>query len=1033
MGTISSGVGLMSGMDIQGTVKALMQIEARPKKMLEERVATLIKERTAFLELNALLLAVKGSVSGFDETDFFQKRSATSSNENVIRATAGEDALPGTYSFTVESLVTNHQMISAGFGSADRDRVGAGTLSFDSRQSLVNHTTPLAALNGGLGIGRGKIRVTDRSGSSADIDLSTAVTVDDVLKAINQRSEINVTASVQGGHLVLTDNTGQTTANLSVSNVGLTQTASDLGIAGTATGEQLVGSDVMVLTEDTSLSLLNDGNGVRTHGSLDDIRITLRDGSVLNLSLSGRFNSDTRLETLNNGAGVRLGTIQVTNRAGVSAEVDLTGATTLGEIQSRINAAVSPDPPPDGTPLDVTVTLANDHLLLTDGSGGDGTFKIEDVTGHAAEDLGIETEVEEGTIEGSDVYDIDTLGDVIRAINYDNENAGALTASLRADGLGIVLTDTSAGSGTTTVEAHPDSGSHAADDLGILGSSTTGTIASRDLVAGLNTVLLRSLNGGSGVGLGTIEVTNREGTATQIDLAGTATLAELVDAINAVSTTSKISAAVNAAGNGIVLTDTSSGTGSLIVQDVAGTTAEDLNLLINDTVAEVNSGNLQRQYLSETTRLDDLNGGRGVVRGKFDITDATGATATIDLTQGNEVTLKDVINEINNRVDIQVTASINETGDGLLLTDTSGGGGQLTVTENGGSIAKGLGILGQAEEGETTIDGSFEIRVDIDADDTLQDVAQKINASGAGARASILNDGSALNPYRLVLTSERSGVSGAMALDTGDTRLNLSTFVEARDAVVFLGESDSPTSLMLTSSTNTLDEVIPGVTVDLLATSETPTEITVAQDVESIVTDMQTFVKTFNAVIDKISQVTSFNEETYEKGILFGDYTIRQIQDRLYGMVRETVDTEGSYRRLGDIGLRIANGAKLELDEEQFRQALAADREAVEELFTKAETGAGTVLQDELAALTDIGTGTIDRRKENLVQQEDLLRDRIDALQLLLDSKEERLYRQFYAMEQALSQMSEMQASLSSLSSAAAQYSMGSSSSSSTQ
>ncbi len=1007
MGTISSGIGLMSGLDIASTVEALMTYERVPVQLLEARVETLINERTAYLQLNAMILAAKSAASRFDEASFFRKAKATSSNENVIAATADEGALAGSYNFTVHSLVTNHQMISSGFATQDATAVGAGTITLESAAARLAPETLLDTLNGGAGVGRGTIRITDRSGASTEVDLSTALTVDDVVDAINMQSEVAVTASVSGGHLVLTDETGQSTTHLSVSDVGIGQMASDLGIAGSVAADVLTGTDVVYLTDGTLLSLLNDGNGVRRNGTSDDFTVELRDGSTIDVNLSGKLSTNTTLGVLNHGAGVRLGTIKITDRAGNSAEADLTTAQTMGDVQTIIN----------GLGFNVSATLIDSHLVINDSTDEDDvteSLKIEDVDGgHAAEDFGIAQETEDSSITGSDVHVVDTFGDVLRAINLDSENTGTLVASISSDGRGVTLTDTSAGSGTTTVTVLNDS--DAAEDLGILTSSTTGTIASRHLLAGLDTVLLRSLNGGSGVELGTIQLINRDLGITAIDLTGLSSVADVVDAINAVSDLSEITASINEAGNGLVLTDHTGGTGNLVVADVTGSAAADLNLEINAGVDHVDSGNLQRQYVSENTRLDDLRNGQGVRRGKFSIMDSSGETATVDLTQGNEVTLADVIGEINSR-GIGVVASVNERGDGLLLTDTAGGTLQLTVAEESGATAADLGILGTADEGETTIDGSFEVNVEIDADDALNDVLSKINSSGADVQASVLNDGSSVQPYRMVLASELSGARGEMMVDTGSTGLSFSTLVEARDAMVFMGEPGSSTGIMLTSSTNTLDDVVPDVRIDLLSTSDTPVQINVAPDVESVVSDIKTFVTTFNGAIETIEELTAFDTETYEKGILFADATVERIRSRLYQTIRTSVDTGGIYSRLGDIGLSLANGAQLQLDEESLREALSENREDVEALFTQAETGLGVIIEEELAEITDSGTGLIDSHNELLQEQEDLFNQQIEEMEVRLAAKEERLYNDFYAMEQALAELSSQQSALESLS-----------------
>jgi len=1010
MGTISSGVGLISGINYQELVSQLMQIESRPLRMLQERVETLQGERTAFISLSALILAVRNAASRFDETSLFRRAKAVSSDTNVLQATASQGALPGSYSFTVHSLVATQQMITAGFRTADATPVGAGRITIESAAARLTPRTSLDALHGGAGVRRGVLRITDRSGTSADIDLSAALTLDDVINAINGQATVNVTASVSGGHLVLTDHTGQTVSALRVAEVGNGRIAADLGILGSASGDVLTGSDIVYVTNDTPLDLLNDGNGIRRDGALPDFQIQLRDGSTIDVDLSGRLQNGTRLGVLNDGGGVRLGTIRITNRKGTTADVDLRGADNLGDVLTAIKNA--------GLQLDAM--LVKDRIVITDSSGGTGKLKVEDLAGgYAAKDLGIAQDVDGATLTGTSIYRVTSLGDVIRAINFDGENTGHLVASLRADGKGIRLVDTSAGTGTTTVIAR--NGSRAAEDLGILTSTTTGVIESSPLMAGLQTVLLRSLKGGSGIDRGTIRITARDGTmSSEIDLSGLYTLSEVIEAINDPTHWSggeaKVTASINPAANGIVLTDVSGGTGRLVVTDVVGRAAADLNIAVDASVARVDSGNLQLQYLSENTRLSDLNAGRGVARGKFKIIAANGASATVDLTQGDEVTLGDVIREIKSR-GIGVDASINATGDGLLLTDTTGGAGQLKVEEVGGTTAADLNILGTAALGTTTLDGSYECAIEIDADDSLNDVMAKINAAKRGVRASVLNDGSRVSPYRLVLTSEQSGRRGELIIDPGQTGLSFSVLSEARDAVVFFGQPGSGQSLLLSSSTNTLDGAVPNVKIDLLATSRTPVEVNVSRDVDSLVSDIKVFVTTFNAVLDRMKDLTSFNSKTYEKGALFGDATLEQIRSRLYGLMRKTVADAGVYRRFSDIGLTFANGAKLEFDEDRFREAVSAHREDVETLFTKADVGLGTLIDKELNNLTVGYTGLIDRHNESLQNQEEMLKQRIDDMQILLDAKEQRLLNQFYAMEQVLALLQSQQSALSSLSS----------------
>ena len=99
-------------------------------------------------------------------------------------------------------------------------------------------------------------------------------------------------------------------------------------------------------------------------------------------------------------------------------------------------------------------------------------------------------------------------------------------------------------------------------------------------------------------------------------------------------------------------------------------------------------------------------------------------------------TVGDVIDLINT-LDIGVEASINDTGDGLLLRDTAGGSGTMKVADVGnGTAAADLRIAGTGvnvtRQGVPAhvIDGSTTLRLELDGDDTLDDLVSRINAAG---------------------------------------------------------------------------------------------------------------------------------------------------------------------------------------------------------------------------------------------------------------------------------------------------------------
>lgn len=95
-----------------------------------------------------------------------------------------------------------------------------------------------------------------------------------------------------------------------------------------------------------------------------------------------------------------------------------------------------------------------------------------------------------------------------------------------------------------------------------------------------------------------------------------------------------------------------------------------------------------------TTQLAELNGGNGVRAGSIRITNRAGTAETINLSSA--ATVQDVINAINNQTNLKVRATVNASGTGLILTDTSGGFGGLKIEEDGGFTAADLGLAGES-------------------------------------------------------------------------------------------------------------------------------------------------------------------------------------------------------------------------------------------------------------------------------------------------------------------------------------------------
>ncbi|UCD74944.1 MAG: flagellar filament capping protein FliD [Phycisphaerales bacterium] len=1055
MGTITTGIGLMSGIDYGAYIDAIIEMESTGKYLLQQRVAVLQAQQTAMMDINARLLNLKNAAGDFRTNSVFQSAIATSSDPDVLTATAGISAQPGTFTFIVKQLVANSQKLTGGYATTDATPLGLTALSFEFGKGGLAVDKALEDLNGGDGVARGRIIITDRDDNQATIDLTDVISLNEVLERINDSTDISVTATVDGDHLVITDTSGGS-GTLTVANATGYTTATDLGIAGSAAGNTLTGTDINTLGLGTALTSLNDGNGVLTRNNVADFRITARDGTLIDVDL-GRIDADittdTLLADLNNGAGVTISDdeenpdIKFIARDGTEYEVDLTGVTTVGGLITRVSTET-------GGHLELSIT-DGERLTVTDTVGGAENLKVlgaGDNDTDTAEDLGIlnETGVAADSFDGDLIPNTiqdpaaTTIGEVIDRINNAENNGGKIVAALGDDGVSLKLTDTTGGGGDLIVAASA-ANPYAASALGLeTAGVASDTLNGERLIAALGSVLVRNLNGGDGLnGATSVTITDRAGASLTInDLDTYDSLSEIVTRINdeADGGGVAITASLNSAGTGLLITDTSGSTAGNLVVSGDGATALGIEADVADTT--VVGTNLQLRYVSEAARLEDLNYGRGIGTGSFRITDGFGESAVVSIGSDAE-TLYDIIAEINSK-GLAINARINDNGDGLLIEEAEDTEDQfvaLKVEAVSGSTAQDLNILGESDTVEDGyIDGSYEQVIELDESDTLAEVVSAVNDAGIPATASIINTGSGSSPYRITFSSLIDGARGELIIDPQGADLGLTTLSAGRDAKVFFGSDDPEDAFLLTSSSNSIDDVVSGLTIELVAASDDAVTVTIERDTTTIIDAVKQLVTTFNDAIGRIDQYDFFDVDTEEKGVLLGDPTASRVRTALFRVVQgsvEGVDTQ--YQYLSQVGIKVGSDGQLTFDQDKFETAYANDPEAVENLFATYEAttntteeiadgvtvtkldptvtarGIGQIFDDLLDGLTNSIDGTMTLADQSFTDMIELANDRIADFDERLEARRARLERQFVAMERAIALLQSQSSAIASI------------------
>lgn len=965
MSGITSGIGLFSGIDSASIIQQLLSIEARPRDLAQARIVQLQFQSAAYLDINTRMSALMNAAKAFRDAKTFQTKSATSSNDAVLTATASTSASSGSFQFIVDRMVSTQQSLSRGFANRDAAAVGVTQMTLESTQARIDRDVALSELNSGAGVERGRITITDSDGATAQIDLSRTTTINEVLEAINLNGTASVAASVEGGRLIVRD-TAAGAGTMSIANSAGYNTAASLGIAGSAVGGVLTGSNVYGLHESMLLSQLNDGRGVWMKNTIGldaySFSIIVEEGGI---PTTVRINLGDVYENVVPEGG---GPAEQTRTAGA--------VTTIRGVMDRIDAAIG------------------------DAGFSDISLTIDAVSGR------------------------------------------------------LSLIDTT-GTRTLTIE---ENGETTAADLGLSAGPPASSITGRRVLAGLNSTLLRGLNGGDGMaGDGVLNFTLRNGSTFSVTLDDDASLQDIFDQIEAASDSgsgARVQVALDQRGTGFSITDLTGGSGNLII---TGTTGSDTaaSLGVSTGAAGVasateSSGNLQRQYITRSTRLSSLNAGRGIGNGTLRITDARGNSETLTVTDSLQ-TVGDFLSFVNSRGLINVTAQINANGDGIEVIEEippggSAGATRIRIQDESGSVAESLNIEGTATGtgAANAINGSYERTVTFSAADTLEEVVEKINDSGAGVNAAIVQDGSTSAPFRMSLTASNSGSAGRFIFDTGAFDFGFQTLEAGRDARIFYGSQDAARGVAVSASSNTIDTILPGVQIDLRSASATPVTLNVQTDTAAIEEAVGAFVEAFNAVAARIDFQSAYNEETERGGPLLGDGTVRELRGQLFNVLNAPgIGTTGRFRRLTEVGISVGEDGTAVLNTERLREALNEDPGSVESLFVTRvveddteldPNGDGSVIVrnpnagstfsalgvmgqfEQLATrYTDSLNGVLTGRTRGIDEQIALQNSRIAAYNVRLEQKQAALQRQFLAMEQAIGRMQTQQSALSSI------------------
>ncbi len=360
-----------------------------------------------------------------------------------------------------------------------------------------------------------------------------------------------------------------------------------------------------------------------------------------------------------------------------------------------------------------------------------------------------------------------------------------------------------------------------------------------------------------------------------------------------------------------------------------------------------------------------------------------------------------------------------------LMAGAGIGGQSISVDRLASSAQRRFNFTGASfdAQGKTTsaetitlayANGSSPATINLDAGATKQQIADAINAKTTGpAVAAVVKDANGVE--QLYLSARKTGKDSDFTATFSAAAAEDGSFVRATGDDLQAAYRIGAGAQQL-SSTNVVENAIPGVRLQFKGITAAPVSVTVTEpalDRDAIKGKVKAFVDAYNAVVTSTrSELTekkvpgANTSADLQKGQLFGDSGMNAMLSKLRQDMAKVVSDAG-INDLGDLGVGIpkatgtssadAKAGKIVLDEAKLTAALDSDFTAVKGFLSTFSKDVETFVKGQTG-----GTGIIDDRIKSGDRQNKLIQEQIDKANERIDAREKRLKAQFAAMEAAL-------------------------------
>ena len=319
--------------------------------------------------------------------------------------------------------------------------------------------------------------------------------------------------------------------------------------------------------------------------------------------------------------------------------------------------------------------------------------------------------------------------------------------------------------------------------------------------------------------------------------------------------------------------------------------------------------------------------------------------------------------------------------------------------------------LGFGHLGIESADGTLN-EITIDPGSSMTDVVDKINSAGIGAEAQIINTGVGENPFRLMVSSTKTGEKSKIVLDPDTTFLEMDNVKKATDLKLKFEDVE------VQRPDNAFKDLLEGVELTAKkAAPGTKVSVEIKHDADKTMASITEFVGKYNALATHINgkfQAPAPGQAAPEGAR--GDSNMRSIMRSLQTEVSGTKASGQKFNSLTEIGISTnAKTGELVVDDKKLKEAIGKDYNGVRDIFTSGEHGAGLAerIESVVKRFKDPVSGAIANRMKSLdkvIGNQD--RD-IERQNERLVEKEAKLKQQLATMNEKVSQMNSQSAVMS--------------------